>query len=92
VPVNTPILESYAVPGGQVFKVTDCPVPTNVYHTPGAVLSVVMQVGTASIVAPTVVPTVDEPQVIGIAAVHKSLGGAETVQLVHCTVVVRQEN
>jgi len=50
---------------------------------------VVTQVGTASIVAPTVVPTVAEPQVIGIAAVQRSLGGAATEQFVHCTVVVR---
>ena len=63
VPLKTPILVSYAEP--QRLKVTIVPSPTNVYQTPGAVFKVVTQVGTASKVAPTVVPViVDRRQLI----------------------------
>lgn len=89
VPENTPIFESYVVPV-QVLKVLGAPLPTKVYHIPGAVLRVVTHVGTASVVAPTVVPDTDPPHGSGRAPLQRSLGIDGGGQLVHCTVVVRQ--
>ena len=51
------------------------PLPTRLYHTPGAVLEV-PQVPTLSKVASTVVPSMISPQSIGIALAQRSLAGA----------------
>jgi len=56
------------------------------------VLSVVAHPVTASAVAAAVLPVSVCPQLIVKAPVHKSLAGGGSVQLVHCTVVVRHED
>jgi hypothetical protein len=53
-------------------------VPTIEYQIPGAVFKVVTQVGTASIVAPTVVPVIVCAQLIFIAPVQSSFGIEDT--------------
>ena len=90
VPLNTPILVSKAEP--HKLKVVKDPSPAKVYQTPGAVLSVVAHPVTASAVAAAVLPVSVCPQLIVNAPVHKSFAGGGSVQLVHCTVVVRHED
>jgi hypothetical protein len=75
----------------QVLKVTGAPVPKKEYHTPPAVLSVVVQGERAPVVVEfTVVPFTATPHVSGIALPHRSLaGGGGATQVLQVTVVVR---
>lgn len=90
VPLKTPSLVSYPEP--QRLKVMLLPLPTRLYHTPGAVLRAVIQVGVAaSVVAALVEAAMVWLQLMEMAPVQRSLaGGGGGTQLVHCTVVVRQ--
>lgn len=75
-PEKMPISESKLVLP-QVETVTEAPVPTNVYQTfgdPIASVPLVLHVGNASFVAPTVVsPVSDDPHVRSVALAQLSL-------------------
>jgi hypothetical protein len=86
-PVNTPILVSKLLP--QRLNVTEPLTLSSLYHTPGAVFNPVVQVGTASEVAPVVVPVTVTPQVSAMAPEQRSFTiGSGALQLEHATVPV----